>query len=371
MGYRLRMSEEIHDWLADLGEEDPGAAQQVGQALIALINGGPGLGPPLVVDLAPPAPPGGSGPAGAEDPEQIERQQAARRQLAEAAAQVEATRRQITELEAAEAALGERRWRALGDGDTEAAGQAVDELAGVQARLAGLRRVLPGMIDTERRLRQHDPGAPGPDAGGGAPAESAATPEDELTARLREISAEIERELAPPSAEGLLELRPGAPGDSDTCILFAAEPPGTALLIAVLEGHAAVSGRRDQAVKLSAEVLRRARAGQAPEAAAYSFGDAAAFAAEFFPGGAGQVAAGAAALTARAGARTLAEQRNRLGLTREQVAERMSVRPERVSAIEHAAAEAAEVRALAGYVEALGGRLEIVADFGGERVVLR
>ena len=49
----------------------------------------------------------------------------------------------------------------------------------------------------------------------------------------------------------------------------------------------------------------------------------------------------------------------------------MGVRQERVSAIERAEPGATEVRTLAGYVEALGGRLEILADFGGERTVLR
>jgi len=36
----------------------------------------------------------------------------------------------------------------------------------------------------------------------------------------------------------------------------------------------------------------------------------------------------------------------------------------RVSAIEHAKPGATELRTLAAYVEALGGRLEIIADFG-------
>ena len=40
-------------------------------------------------------------------------------------------------------------------------------------------------------------------------------------------------------------------------------------------------------------------------------------------------------------------------------------------AAERAEPGATEVRTLAGYVEALGGRLEIIADFGGERILLR
>ncbi len=49
----------------------------------------------------------------------------------------------------------------------------------------------------------------------------------------------------------------------------------------------------------------------------------------------------------------------------------LGVRQERVSAIERAEPGATEIRTLAGYVEALGGRLDIVADFGGERILLR
>jgi hypothetical protein len=49
----------------------------------------------------------------------------------------------------------------------------------------------------------------------------------------------------------------------------------------------------------------------------------------------------------------------------------MNVRQERDSAIERAEPGSAEVRTLAAYVRALGGRLEIMADIGGERLTLR
>ena len=39
-----------------------------------------------------------------------------------------------------------------------------------------------------------------------------------------------------------------------------------------------------------------------------------------------------------------------------------------MSAIEHAKAGTTELRTLAAYVEALGGRLEIIADFGDQRL---
>ncbi|HEV2241964.1 MAG TPA: helix-turn-helix transcriptional regulator [Streptosporangiaceae bacterium] len=336
MGYLLRMSDEIRDWLDDLRDSEPVTARQVGAALTALISEGASLAAPLVIALeSPPAP----SPAGRP----------------EAAALIKDIERQVAELEARQAQLGDQRWQALQEGRPEAAAQAVDELAMVQDQLAELRRLSPRATGADR----------------GAAGDDAQTPDD-TAAGLEERIAQIERELrAPMSAEGLMELRPGAPGHSDIRILFAVEPPGTALLIAVLEGRDAVEERRGEAVELSAEVLRRARAGQAPEAAAQAFDDVPSFLDEFFPGSADDVETAGAALAARNRAGTLAAARSRLDLTREDVARRMGVRPGRVAAIEQAEPGATEVRTLAAYVEALGGRLEIIADFGEERVVLR
>ena len=336
MGYLLRMSDEIRDWLDDLRDSEPVAARQVGAALTALISEGASLAAPLVIALeSPPAPSPDGGP--------------------EAAALIRDIERQVAELEARQAQLGDQRWQALQEGRPEAAAQAVDELAKVQDQLAELRRVPPRATGAER----------------GAAGDDAQTPDD-TAAGLEERIAQIERELrAPIAAEGLMELRPGAPGHSDIRILFAVEPPGTALLIAVLDGRDAVEERRGEAVELSAEVLRRARAGQAPEAAAQAFDDVPSFLDEFFPGSADDVETAGAALAAGNRAHTLAATRSRLDLTREDVARRMGVRPGRVAAIEQAEPGATEVRTLAAYVEALGGRLEIIADFGEERVVLR
>ena len=120
--------------------------------------------------------------------------------------------------------------------------------------------------------------------------EDAVRPDDPAgaAARLDEVTGQIEQELdleAP--AEGLMELRPGAPADSGIRILFAVEPPGTALLIAVLEGGDALRDHYREAVLLASGVLQEARAGplgQAAEAAVHTFGDAESFLEEFFPG---------------------------------------------------------------------------------------
>jgi transcriptional regulator with XRE-family HTH domain len=49
--------------------------------------------------------------------------------------------------------------------------------------------------------------------------------------------------------------------------------------------------------------------------------------------------------------------RRRLGITQAQVAARMGITQGRVSAIEHAQPATTELRTLAAYIEALGGRL--------------
>jgi DNA-binding XRE family transcriptional regulator len=83
-----------------------------------------------------------------------------------------------------------------------------------------------------------------------------------------------------------------------------------------------------------------------------------------------EIEAGARRMVAEARAHRLAEMRKQLGLTQSDVAARMHVRQERVSAIERGKATAAEVGTIAAYIAALGGTLEIVANFNGTRVVV-
>ncbi len=404
MGYRLQMSEEIHDWLAGLRDSDPPGAILVGQALTALAENNGGLRPPLVISLA-----DSPGPAGLPEAldrayqERLDSQQILRRRVADAATLRKDIERQIASLQSLQATTEEQP-QSLPDADPAAeAVPTAAERAAAAGLIAELRRLLTGVIKAEPQLtamsrRQQMQAdafrtrkealraafgaaqasqlieqASGQDLGGiGAGPEGSGSRVTGATAWLREITDQIEQELRrQPSAAALMELRPGAPCDSGIGILFAIEPPGTALLIAVLEGHDAVRDHYREAVTLAAGVLQRLRTGQAPEATARTFGDAQSFLDEFFPGNAEEVHLGAAALAARNRARTLTEQRTRLGLTQAQVAQRMGVRQERVSAIERAEPGATEVRTLAGYVQALGGRLDITADFGEERVLLR
>ncbi|MGS2589402.1 XRE family transcriptional regulator [Streptomyces hebeiensis] len=69
-------------------------------------------------------------------------------------------------------------------------------------------------------------------------------------------------------------------------------------------------------------------------------------------------------LTAEVRAHKLAEVRREQALPQRQVAASMGVSAPRVSTIEHGALDRAEVATLRAYVEALCGRLRVVADFG-------
>ncbi|WP_406045921.1 helix-turn-helix domain-containing protein [Micromonospora sp. NBC_00898] len=66
----------------------------------------------------------------------------------------------------------------------------------------------------------------------------------------------------------------------------------------------------------------------------------------------------------------LREMREHRGLTQQQVADRMGVTQPRVAAIERGEVPSTEVGTVERYVSALGGKLEMFADFEGERLAL-
>ena len=51
MGYQLRMHNEIRDWLTGLRGTQPELARLVCEAVLAMLDAGGSLGPPLVVPL--------------------------------------------------------------------------------------------------------------------------------------------------------------------------------------------------------------------------------------------------------------------------------------------------------------------------------
>ena len=82
------------------------------------------------------------------------------------------------------------------------------------------------------------------------------------------------------------------------------------------------------------------------------------------------ISSGAPELITEARAFRLAEIRRRQHTTQVEIAKAMGVTQARVSRIEKGQLSRSEVDTLAAYVQALGGKLKIVADFGDESYVL-
>jgi phage shock protein A len=314
-GYALKMSGEIHDWLADLRGSNPRAAMRVTRALAALLEEGPDLGDPLVVSTT------GSWPwALAEGldrsyQESLERLTALRRGAADAVALVEDIQDQVAELQVAQAKLEDLNRKASNEGRPQEAAQAASDLAAVRRQAAEMRHLLPTVIEArdrlgeaarrlrartdafrsrkevlkasyvaaESRLKVHETIAAmfltGDDRD---QREEDAREAISAAEALANATAQMERELGQESwPEGLMELRPGAPVRSDIRILFAVEPPRTVLAIAVLEE----ADQFSEALLASADMLRRIRAGQAPEATAHAYDNTRSFLTEFYPAG--------------------------------------------------------------------------------------
>jgi len=257
MGYVLRMSGEIRDWLVALRDSEPRTAAAISHALITLADAGPDLGPPVVVPLDRPTPRTDLRPAlDYAYQDRLERMQQVRRVAADAdyartlQAETDAfrVRKEVLKARYTSAVAQESVARLLVEVGAE---HASDE------ELAGHRRAI---------------------------AEHA-----ELISAL---TADIERELGrEPWPDGLYELRPAIPGD-DVRLIFAVEPAGAVLLISALEGHDAVSEQHGRAVEVSAQILRQVRAGQDPEASAVEFAGRRQLAEEFVAGESASSAAG-------------------------------------------------------------------------------
>jgi len=69
-------------------------------------------------------------------------------------------------------------------------------------------------------------------------------------------------------------------------------------------------------------------------------------------------------------AHRLADVRQQHGLTQTDVAERLHISQTAVSRIERGDLARSELSTIRRYVEAIGGKVEIIADFGDERLVL-
>jgi phage shock protein A/DNA-binding XRE family transcriptional regulator len=415
MGYQLRMHREIRDRLTRLRAGEPELARLVGEAVLALLDAGESLGPPLVVPLEsvlrPP-----DDPREALDysyQRQLESLTKVRRGVADVATSHKRIELQIAALEQQASKLDAQQERAMEAGREDLAREAQVREAGVQEQLARLREQLLILIGEEEKLTTasqrlqakveafrvqketlkasytaaeaaqsvreafaltdtdtDDPEAVQADVSAGFA--SATSTASEILQEIRDLTPPFPASPRPEDGgielpPGLMELRPGAPDDVRAGLLFAVEPPDTAVLAAWVDDPGGPADPYRGVVELAAGHLPPA--GTSPPADFISY-NAESLLDEFFPGEETEVEVGAGALVARDRAHTLAEARQRMRLTQAQVATRMNVRQERVSAIERAEPGATEVRTLAAYVRALGGRLEIFADVGGERIML-
>ncbi len=425
MGYKLQMHTEIRDWLTDVRSAEPELGRQVGEAVLAMLDVGESLGPPLVVPLE-------SALRSPVDPRealdfsyhrQLEALQQLRRGVADVATSRKRVELQASQLERAAAQLAIQREHALSDHNDDLASEARTREAGVQEQLSGLRPQLLTLKSEEGRLfaasqrlqakvdafrtRKETIKAAYTAAEASRTVREAIADIEENAGDLEEMNAgtgawsgvagasaeanellhEI-RDLTPPWQDtsgttdqddihppaGMMELRPGAPGNVRVGLLFVVEARDTAVLVAWVEHPDGAPDEYREAIPTA--IARLAAAHPRPPAvavlpAAFISYDADSFLDEFFPGEETEVEIGAGALAARNRAHTLAEARQRVRLTQAQVAGRMNVRQERVSAIERAEPGATEVRTLAAYVRALGGTLQIVAHIRDEHITLR
>jgi hypothetical protein len=426
VGHQLRMHNEIRDWLTGLRGAEPGLARLVGEAVLAVLDAGGSVGPPLVVPLGsvlrPPDDPGDTLDFSYQ--RLLEALTKVRRGVADVATSRKRVELQASQLEQAAAKLASQRGDAVDAGREDLASEARIREARVQEQLSELRHGLLSLTGEEERLtaasqrlqakvdafRTHketikatytadqawqtvreafagidedasDLDVANAEAGSSSGGGGASAAADELLQEIRDVTpvspgrsgpTDQDDVLPPP---GMMELRPGAPDNVRVGLLFVLEPQDTVVLVAWVEDPGGSPADYQDVMRIAMARLAIAHPARpnAAEDSAVDFisYDAESFLDEFFPGEETEVEIGAAALVARNRAHTLAEARQRMRLTQAQMAERMHVRQERVSAIERAEPGATEVRTLAAYVGALGGRLEIVADIGGERIMLR
>jgi phage shock protein A/DNA-binding XRE family transcriptional regulator len=426
MGDQLRMHHEVRDWLKGLRGTEPELARLVGEAVLALLDAGQTLGPPLVVSLE-------SVLMTAEDPRealdlsyqrQLETLTKVRRGIADVATSCKRVELQVAALEEQAAKFGRRREDALKAGREDLASEAQARESGIREQLSDLRHKLASLAEEEKKLtaasqrlqakvdafrvqketikasytaaeasetvreaiaeidadagdldaaapEQDAPPGPGPAAG---PANGLAHETQDPTPTSQSGQGSRDQDAAAAAPPGMMELRPGAPGPVRAALLFVVQPEDTALLVAHVEHPGGPRSGYEEVIQTAtgraAAAQPRADAAAASPDVLISY-DAESFLDAFFPGEEAEVEVGAAALVARNRAHTLAEARQRMRLTQAEVARRMNVRQERVSAIERAEPGATEVRTLAAYVRALGGGLEVIAHIGNERIILR
>jgi hypothetical protein len=305
MPYRLRMSAEIGDWIAELCSSAPGSpesltATEVAAALAAAMSAAELGDLALISDLAAPA----AAPVDDSDlragvdymyQRLLEELQEPRRMTAGAAgrrwqAEVDRfrTMKEVTKARITAADGGRQVQLAFLEsaslaGDAAEIERARADLATAEAGLLEANAQAVAVLAEARRL---------------------------LRAIHREVTAVDNTAVDNTGdgldvAAGLLELR-ADPLGSDVRIVCAVEPPGTLTLLAVLEGAAAIAAHREQAIGLAGDLLAEIQAEAAQSAAPggdnangeLTFAETAAFLARYFPDSRDAVERRAASLAA-------------------------------------------------------------------------
>src|SRR5690348_12739204 len=343
MGYQLRLHSQIRAWLTDLRDTEPERARLVGEAMLALIDAGEALGPPLVVSLE-------SVLGQPEDPRealdlsyqrQLETLTQVRRGVADVATSRKRLELQMNSLEQQASSLARQRDEAERAGREDLAEVARREAVAVVEQLSRLRRQYGGLRREEEKLTaasqrlqrkveafrmrketlkatytaaeaSQSVRAAMADLGEepGDPEQSTVDRSSSVTRRvtpqgqelLREIrdeldpqdgaEPEVDEGVAPPP--GMMELRPGAPGDIRDGLLFVVEPRDTAIVLARVEDPGGAARRYRAAIQVAAQ--RRPAATDGPADDAFTSYDAESFLDEFFPGAETEVEIAAGAL---------------------------------------------------------------------------
>jgi hypothetical protein len=412
LGRRLRMTAELRDWLAELGESEPLTAAEVGSALLAVLQSAEPSGLAFVDQPARSAEPVEDDPREVADyayQRRLEELQGLRRRVADAASARHAGELALSAQQAAGA-------------DAAVIASLAERLAAAQLHEANIARVSQSVqadVDSFRTAKETAKAsytaaeaslrvAEAVEALGGEPDPDLAQRRADYRAaeeRLRALrypragrsvihqhrdQVEAERHptaegpkpppphpptadspdrpppphLSQPRAEpatGLLELR-ADPLGSDNRILFAAEPADTVTLLAVLEGPEAVSQHGARAITLAGDLLTEIREeGWPADIDEVVLAGPDEFLARFFPSDDGSIARRADVLAATT---SLARLRAAQHLTVDEVAVRSGLPRPRVEAIEHEGLRTARVHEAVALARALGVRLELPAGSG-------
>jgi len=421
MPYRLRMSAEIGDWLAELCSAAPGSpesltATEVGAALAAALSAADVHDLPLISDLAVQTrdPVDDSDLRAGVDYMYQQLLEALRRLRVEvdgAAAFRTTTRTRITPAGSepkpftpAQIAAAEKRERA--------ATKRAQRWQAAVDRFRTMTEVAKARITAAEGARKVHTALLASASAGGEPAEmdqaraDLATAESSLLAAKAQAVATLAearrlllaiRRDAPAAKEnasgstddngeavddtadgvaaGLLELR-ADPLGADIRILCAVEPPGTLTLLAVLEGPDAIAAHRDRAIGLADQVLTEIRADNSArrdpdgaavaetdsaEAGELTFADTAPFLARYFPDSDGEVMRRAGLLAA---ATTLRALRRQHGLSLDDLATRTGLQAQELWDMETGGLRSAPLSKVAAYARALGATLTVATDDG-------